>query len=402
VIPANGRVDIADVSATLSGEGYLDVQSNGDEPFALIVNGTKQVPGLRETYSGTFASVAPGAVNKLYIRADDDLTAQIVVEDRLGNLKSTTNSSFVAGSLSESAVSIGKGDTIKVTFNGNGSALLLSDGEGYPLQEYTQAMLTPAAQQTISSFPAPYVKALRSTSEVRWEQQNAAEDIASAFNASASTFANASVRETNGGKLKPVKNSSGKTIGLGYVLVGKNGSVFNGTVKKDRQAELNGYNAVLSAAIASNETTPPASPRTWFAFGDVEVLGMEGTSTQVTVNSSVKTFVGPNLSRTLKLTTLAPSEVYKLETNGRLLLTGDAVRANFLDGDRVEFLPLDGQTCVGISTGEPFVVDSYDDNGRQLGSVILTFSSGYEKRTLAEMAIPSGARSLRTTGKVHF
>lgn len=398
-IPANGRVDIENLASSLPGEGYLNIDSNGDEPFVLLIDGTKQVPGLRETANGSFACIAPGAVNKVYVRADDEVSAQIVVQDRLGNVKSTTNSTFVAGSFNEPSVSIAKGDTVKVAFSGNGSALLVSDGEGYPFQEYTQPTPSATAQGVMNALPI-YSKLFRSSAEGEWIKSNASWFVASGYNGSASTLENAVLRAGDGVMLGPVK-PNGKVIGNKLAFwKNKQSKVIIGKVTKDQQAEQNAHNGYVAAAIAYADAAP-SSPQTWYAFGNVEALGAETTAATVTINGDKKAYVAPGRTHTLKLSSLG-EEAYQLDSNGRLVVTGDAVRFNFLDGDRVEVVPLEGDTCVGISTGEPFVAESYAADGTMLGSVTLTFVAGYERRTLSEMAIPSGARSLRTTGKVHL
>ena len=401
VIPANGRVDIADVSATLSGEGYLDVQSNGDEPFALLTDGTKQVPGLRETYSGTFASVAPGAVNKLYIRADDDLAAQIVVEDRLGNVKSTTNSSFVAGSLSEPSVSIAKGDTVKVTFNGNGGALLLSDGEGYPFQRYLAPTPSATAQSIMNALPA-YSKLFRPSAEGEWIKANASWFVSSGYNGSASTLENAVLRPTNGVMLGPVKNSNGKVIGNKLVFwKNKQNKLVIGKVTKDVQAEQNAHNGYVAAAIASADAAPSSS-ETWFAFGNVEALGAESTAARVTINGEKKAYIAPGRSHTLKLDTLGTNDVYTLESNGKILLTGRVIDGNI--GPRDDIVPFDGDrtTPFYVLTGVnmPIVTfEAYDKDGNMLSSSSHPFTMGWHTMTLSELGLANvNGGSLRLRG----
>jgi hypothetical protein len=400
VIPANGRVDIADVSATLSGEGYLDVQSNGDEPFALLTDGTKQVPGLRETYSGTFASVAPGGVNKLYIRADDDLTAQIVVEDRLGNVKSTMNSSFVAGSLSEPSVSIGKGDTIKVTFNGNGSALLLSDGEGYPLPRYITPTPSPTAQSIMNAIPA-YSKLFRPSAEGEWIKANASWFVSSGYNGSASTLENALLRPTNGVMLGPVK-SNGKEIGTKLAFwKNKQNKVVIGKVTNDKQAEQNAHNGYVAAAIASADAAPSSSEM-WFAFSNVEALGAESTAARVTINGEKKAYIAPGRSHTLKLDTLGTNDVYTLESNGKILLTGRVIDGNI--GPRDDLVPFDGDrtTPFYVVTGDNAptpTFEAYDKDGNMLSSSSHPFTMGWHTMTLSELGLANvNGGSLRLRG----
>ncbi|HPA26067.1 MAG TPA: hypothetical protein PK747_00765 [Acidobacteriota bacterium] len=398
-IPANGRVDIADLASSLSGDGYLTIESNGDEPFTLLLDGTKQVPGVRETANGTFACTAVGATNKLYVRADDAVSGQIVVEDRLGAVKSTTNTSFVAGSFSEPSVSVAKGDTVTITFNGNGAAILVSDGEGYPFQAYTQPTLTATAQQVVNSFPPIYSKIVFPFDEISWCQENAGEFMADAFHGSAATYKNATIKTTNSGKLTPLKNSSGKTIGLVDKLPGKNGTLlYKGTIKKDSDAEKNGYNAHVAARMRFAEPDFIGTSETWYAFDTVEAHGMGSTAAKITVNG-VNAFAVPGRNQTIHASALAGSaDVYKLVSDTPVLVTGRTVGSI---GVRDDIVPYDGGDLLFV-TGENMpmpTIESYKADGTQLSSVTTGFGMDWTKKSPAELglAVEAGG-SLRLRG----